>query len=234
MGAIALFGEKYGDKVHIVKFGKSVELCGGCHAKATGQIGLFKIVSEGAIAAGVRRIEAVTGEAAEAYVHNLEDILKSVRSFFNNAPDITAAVKKMVSDNETYKKQVEEFVKEKTAQLADSLAKTAEDYGGVKLVRISTGFNNAVMMRNVANILTEKYSGMAVAGAVDCEGKPQLLLAYSKDLTAAGKNAGAEIREAAKLIQGGGGGQASLATAGGRDSSGLKAAMDKLVELATK
>ena len=234
MGAIALFGEKYGDKVRIVKFGKSVELCGGCHAKATGQIGLFKIVSEGAIAAGVRRIEAVTGEAAEAYVHNLEDILKSVRSFFNNAPDITAAVKKMVSDNETYKKQVEEFVKEKTAQLADSLAKTAEDHGGVKLVRISTGFNNAVMMRNVANILTEKYSGMAVAGAVDCEGKPQLLLAYSKDLTAAGKNAGAEIREAAKLIQGGGGGQASLATAGGRDSSGLKAAMDKLVELATK
>ena len=234
MGAIALFGEKYGDKVRIVKFGKSVELCGGCHAKATGQIGLFKIVSEGAIAAGVRRIEAVTGEAAEAYVHNLEDMLKSVRSFFNNAPDITAAVKKMVSDNETYKKQVEEFVKEKTAQLADSLAKTAEDYGGVKLVRISSGFNNAVMMRNVANILTEKYSGMAVAGAVDCEGKPQLLLAYSKDLTAAGKNAGAEIREAAKLIQGGGGGQASLATAGGRDSSGLKAAMDKLVELATK
>lgn len=234
MGAIALFGEKYGDKVRIVKFGKSVELCGGCHAKATGQIGLFKIVSEGAIAAGVRRIEAVTGEAAEAYVHNLEDMLKSVRSFFNNAPDITAAVKKMVSDNETYKKQVEEFVKEKTAQLADSLAKTAEDYGSVKLVRISTGFNNAVMMRNVANILTEKYSGMAVAGAVDCEGKPQLLLAYSKDLTAAGKNAGAEIREAAKLIQGGGGGQASLATAGGRDSSGLKAAMDKLVELATK
>ena len=234
MGAIALFGEKYGDKVRIVKFGKSVELCGGCHAKATGQIGLFKIVSEGAIAAGVRRIEAVTGEAAEAYVHNLEDILKSVRSFFNNAPDITAAVKKMVSDNETYKKQVEEFVKEKAAQLADSLAKTAEDHGGVKLVRISTGFNNAVMMRNVANILTEKYSGMAVAGAVDCEGKPQLLLAYSKDLTAAGKNAGAEIREAAKLIQGGGGGQASLATAGGRDSSGLKAAMDKLVELATK
>lgn len=234
MGAIALFGEKYGDKVRIVKFGKSVELCGGCHAKATGQIGLFKIVSEGAIAAGVRRIEAVTGEAAEAYVHNLEDMLKSVRSFFNNAPDITAAVKKMVSDNETYKKQVEEFVKEKTAQLADSLAKTAEDYGSVKLVRISTGFNNAVMMRNVANILTEKYSGMAVAGAVDCEGKPQLLLAYSKDLTAAGKNAGEEIREAAKLIQGGGGGQASLATAGGRDSSGLKAAMDKLVELATK
>ena len=234
MGAIALFGEKYGDKVRIVKFGKSVELCGGCHAKATGQIGLFKIVSEGAIAAGVRRIEAVTGEAAEAYVHNLEDMLKSVRSFFNNAPDITAAVKKMVSDNETYKKQVEEFVKEKTAQLADSLAKTAEDYGSVKLVRISTGFNNAVMMRNVANILTEKYSGMAVAGAVDCEGKPQLLLAYSKDLTVAGKNAGAEIREAAKLIQGGGGGQASLATAGGRDSSGLKAAMDKLVELATK
>jgi len=232
MGAIALFGEKYGDVVRVVKFGPSVELCGGTHAQATGQIGFFRIVSESAIAAGVRRIEAVTGEAAENILDNFADTLKELKGMFNNVPDITSAVARMVNENSGYKKQVESFMKEKAAQFAKTLASHAEQINGIDVVRYS-GDTDPGMFRTAVESLQKEVTNFVLAAAVNHEGKPQLTLLYSSDLVAKGKNAGKDIREAAKLIQGGGGGQPGLATAGGRDASGLQAALDKLVELAT-
>jgi alanyl-tRNA synthetase len=231
MGAIALFGEKYGDRVRVVKFGDSVELCGGCHARATGQIGYFKIISESAVAAGVRRIEAVTGLGAEKYVRGMESIISSARSFFNNAPDLSSAIKKLIDDNEQYKKQAEEFAQEKTADLAKRLESEAQMEGGIKLVKFTLTMEPS-MVRNAAFMIQKEIENCAMVGAFEYEGKPNLILTYSNDLVAKGKNAGKDIREAAKLIQGGGGGQSGLATAGGRDVKGLKEALDKLIELA--
>lgn len=232
MGAIALFGEKYGDSVRVVKFGPSIELCGGTHASSTGRIGFFKITSESAIAAGVRRIEAVSGPAAEAYVNALEGTLKSARLFFNNVPDLSGAIKKMLDENTEFKKQIEEATKEKASRIASELASKAKEINGMKVALMTMSVNPA-LARSAAAILQKEASNLILAGAFEFEGKPNLLLMYSSDLVAKGKNAGKDIREAAKAIQGGGGGQPSLATAGGRDCSGLKEALDTLVDLAT-
>ncbi len=232
MGAMALFGEKYGDKVRVVKFGDSVELCGGTHTSATGNIGYFKIVSEGAVAAGVRRIEAVTGEAAEGIVAAQQEALRTAKSFFNNVPDLTAAIRKMVDENAAYKKEIEGFLQEKAAQMAKTLMSLAVEVNGKKLVKLSESSDPA-MVRNIAAILQKETENFVLAAAFEFDGKPQLALMYSGDLVAAGKNAGKDIREAAKFIQGGGGGQPGLATAGGKNVAGLKDAMDKLVETAT-
>ena len=232
-GAIALFSEKYGDKVRVVKFGPSVELCGGCHIASTGRIGLFKIVSESAVAAGVRRIEALTGAAAENYIYAAEDTIRSVRAFFNNAPDITAAIQRLISENDEYKKQVDEFSKQKVAQLAEKLSGKAEDVNGHKLIRLSLSVSDSSIYRDVAIRLQKSMENTILAAALNMDGKPQLLLMYTDDLIAAGKNAGKDVREAAKLIQGGGGGQPGLASAGGRNADGLDAALTKLVEIAT-
>ncbi|SKC58713.1 alanyl-tRNA synthetase [Bacteroidales bacterium WCE2008] len=231
MGAIALFGEKYGDRVRVVKFGDSVELCGGTHAASTGRIGMFKIVSEGAVAAGVRRIEAVTGAAAEDLVYSMQDSLKAARAFFNNAPDLTGAIQKMVAENAGYKKEIEGFMKEKVAGLAASLSQNAETVGDIRLVRFTTSLDPATV-REVAALLQKEAKGFVFAGAFEYEGKPQLVLMYSADLVASGKNAGKDIRDAAKFIMGGGGGQPGLATAGGKNPEGLKEALEKMVETA--
>ena len=231
MGAIALFGEKYGDRVRVVKFGDSVELCGGTHAASTGRIGMFKIVSEGAVAAGVRRIEAVTGAAAEDLVYSMQDSLKAAKAFFNNAPDLTGAIQKMVAENAGYKKEIEGFMKEKVAGLAASLSQNAETVGDIRLVRFTTSLDPATV-REVAALLQKEAKGFVFAGAFEYEGKPQLVLMYSADLVAAGKNAGKDIRDAAKFIMGGGGGQPGLATAGGKNPEGLKEALEKMVETA--
>ena len=231
MGAIALFGEKYGDRVRVVKFGDSVELCGGTHAASTGRIGMFKIVSEGAVAAGVRRIEAVTGAAAEDLVYSMQDNLKAAKAFFNNAPDLTGAIQKMVAENAGYKKEIEGFMKEKVAGLAASLSQNAETVGDIRLVRFTTSLDPATV-REVAALLQKEAKGFVFAGAFEYEGKPQLVLMYSADLVAAGKNAGKDIRDAAKFIMGGGGGQPGLATAGGKNPEGLKEALEKMVETA--
>ena len=144
MGAMALFGEKYGDKVRVVKFGSSCELCGGTHAAATGQIGFFKIVSESAIAAGVRRVEAVTGVGAEELVNGMEETIRTAKAFFNNVPDLAGAIRKMVEENEAYKKQMEEIAKEKTLALKASLKEMAKEVNGIKLVnRHTDGSGNA-------------------------------------------------------------------------------------------
>ena len=233
MGAMALFGEKYGDVVRVVRFGDSVELCGGTHTRATGTIGLFKIRAESAVAAGVRRIEAFTGAAAEEALEIVEDLLKNLRGMFNNVPDLTAAIEKLVAENADARKQLEEIAAEKAAALASKLEAEAEEIDGVKVVKFDSSLDPA-LVRNVALMLQKRVSNMVLAGAFAFGGKPNLVLMYSSDLVAAGKNAGKDIREAAALIQGGGGGQPGLATAGGRLIEGLPAALDKLVEVATR
>ena len=235
MGAIALFGEKYGDRVRVVKFGPSVELCGGCHTSATGNIGYFKILSESAIAAGVRRIEAVTGEAAEALVYGMQDIIRTSKAFFNNVPDLTGAIRRMVEENAAFKKQVEEFARFKAAEFARKLSTLAVERNGVKLIvadSVTLSDSDTATMRNAALSLQKELENTALVAAWESEGKPQLLLMYSNDLVKKGRNAGKDIREAAKFIQGGGGGQPGLATAGGRDSSGLKDALEALTAIA--
>ena len=233
MGAIALFGEKYGDRVRVVKFGDSVELCGGTHASSTGRIGFFKIVSESAIAAGVRRIEAVTGESAEKMLDDLADTLKTIRAAFNNVPDVTGAVAKLVTENAEAKKKLEELAKEKAASFAKVLAARAENINGTDVVKIEAECDPG-MLREAAAILQKEVKNLALCAAFAHEGKPQLVLMYSSDLVAAGHNAAADIREAAKFIQGGGGGQPFLATAGGRNADGLAQALAKMVETVTK
>ena len=232
MGAIALFGEKYGDTVRVVNFGPSTELCGGTHASSTGRIGFFKIVSESAIAAGVRRIEAVTGEAAENMVYGMQDMLRTARSLFNNIPDLPGAISKMLEENASFRKSLEEVAAEKAARLAETVKEKAEDIGGVKVAR----FDHSVdpqLVRNMALLLQKNATNLVLAGAYPFDGKPNLILMYTDDIVAKGRNAGKDIREAAKFIQGGGGGQPGLATAGGRNIEGLAEALEALVKTAT-
>ena len=236
MGAMALFGEKYGDRVRVVRFGPSVELCGGCHTSATGNIGFFKITGESAIAAGIRRIEAVTGAQAEELVLAMQGLLKTARAFFNNVPDLTGAIQKMIEDNATFKKQAEEFARQKAADFARLLMEKAEEVGGIKLIvaaRAGQDFDPA-MIRNAALALQKELKNTALVGAYEHDGKPQLALMYSDDLVAAGRNAGKDIRDAAKFIQGGGGGQPGLATAGGKNAAGLQDALEALIGIATR
>ena len=220
MGAMALFGEKYGDKVRIVKFGESVELCGGCHTSATGNIGFFKIVSESAIAAGIRRIEAKTGLEAENAVDVMEHALRSAKALFNNAPDLAAAIGKLIAENDAFKKEIEAVAKEKAASLKQILVDSAKDINGVRVVVVRTD-SDPTLLRNAAFMLQKEASNFAMIAAFAHEGKPQLMAMYSADLVAKGHNAGADVKEAAKAILGGGGGQPGLATAGGKNVDGL-------------
>ena len=235
LGAIALFGEKYGDRVRVVQFDKSVEFCGGCHVKSTGRIGMFRIVSESSVAAGVRRIESITGEAAEESVYAMENMLNDLKGFFNNAKDLTAAIRKTIDENDGLKKQVDAYVKERLATLRDKLVNSATEQAGVRLVQtvIPTSVApDAVkdLAFQISNILPENT--LVVIGSTH-EGKPLLTVMISKDLVAGRQlNAGTLVREAAKLIKGGGGGAPHFATAGGKDAAELEAAVKKVVELA--
>ena len=232
-GAMALFGEKYGDRVRVVRFGDSVELCGGCHTRATGTIGFFKITGESAIAAGIRRIEAVTGLEAEMVVDVMENSLRAAKAFFNNVPDLAGAIRKMVEENGEYKKKMEEIVRERTVLLKQDLLSKAREENGRRLIVIEKNVDPQ-MLRNAALMLQNETENLAVAAAYEAGGKPQLLLMYSPDLVKAGKNAQTDIKEAAKCIQGGGGGQPGLATAGGKLLAGLSDALDKLIASATR
>ena len=232
MGAMALFGEKYGDVVRVVRFGDSVELCGGTHTSSTGTIGLFKIVSESAVAAGVRRIEAITGGVAVESIHQMEGLLKNLKGLMNNAPDLQGAIEKLVQENADARKQLEAVAAEKAAALADKLLAEAKDLNGIRVARFESSLDPQ-QVRNVALLLQKKAQNLVLAGAYAFDGKPNLVLMYSNDLVAKGKNAGKDIREAAKFIQGGGGGQPGLATAGGKNPDGLKQALDTLVSIAT-
>ena len=232
MGAMALFGEKYGDKVRVIKFGDSIELCGGTHTSATGNIGLFKIMSESAIAAGVRRIEATTGESAEKLVQGNEDMLLSVRAMFNNSPNLAGSISKLVEENENYRRQVEEFMKERSAELKIKLTEDKQYINGVNVITLKGEFHPEII-KNLAFAFKTEGNTIFIAG-YEFDKKANLALMYSDDLVAHGRNAGKDIREAAKLIEGGGGGQSFFATAGGKNADGISAAIAKLIELATK
>ena len=232
LGAIALFGEKYGDRVRVVQFGSSVEFCGGTHVSATGKIGMVKIISESSVAAGVRRIEAITGEKVEAMLDAIQDTMADLKALFNNAPDLKAAIRKHIEENVGLKKQVEDFMKEKEAEVKNRLIAEAKEIGGMKVVKAVLPMP-ADAVKNIAfqvrQAISEKL--LFVAGSVN-EGKPMLTVMISDDLVAAGLKAGVLVKEAAKLIQGGGGGQPHFATAGGKNPEGLISAVDKVVELA--
>ena len=232
MGAMALFGEKYGDRVRIVRFGDSVELCGGTHAAATGQLGFFKIVSESAIAAGVRRIEATTAQYAEFVVDAMENTLRGLRTLFNNASDLGTAIRKLIDENDSFKKELEKVAREKAVTLKNSLIENAKSINGIKVVTIEHPVDPA-MAKNVAFLMQKEVENFALIGAFEASGKPQLLLMYSPDLVAAGHDAAKDVREAAKAIMGGGGGQPGLATAGGKNLEGLGEALDTMLRLAT-
>ena len=232
LGAIALFGEKYGDEVRVVQFGSSIEFCGGTHVSATGKIGMVKILSESSVAAGVRRIEAITGAKVEEMMDTIEDTLNELRQLFNNAPDLKAAIRKYIEENAGLKKQMEAFMKEKEALVKGKLIGNAKDIHGVKVIKAVLSLP-ADSVKNIAFQLKGEFpTNLFVAIGSTDNGKPMLTVAVSEDLVATGINAGKLVREAAKLIQGGGGGQAHFATAGGKNADGLSAAVDKLIELA--
>ena len=233
MGAIALFGEKYGDKVRVVRFGPSVEFCGGIHAKATGRIGMFKIMSESSVASGIRRIEAKTGHECEQLLYHLEDITKAIKALFNNAKDLQGVIEKYIEEHDSMKKRIEQYQAEAVERTKDKLLSQARMVNGVTVV-------TAVMpmKQDMAKDLAFKLRAAApshllcVIGSV-ADNRPTLSVMISDDLVADHDlNAGKMVREAAKLIQGGGGGQPHFATAGGKNADGLSAAVDKVVELA--
>ena len=233
LGAIALFGEKYGDRVRVVQFGTSVEFCGGCHASSTGCLGMMRIVSESSVAAGVRRIEAITGKAVEDLLDRLQDSMADLRALFNNAPDLMSTVKKAINDNAELKKQVDSFKAEAALKYKENLIAKAREVNGVRVIsgvlpiEAQTAKDMAFQLRGA---FTEQT--LVVIGGFS-EGKPSLTVSLSEDLTKEGKNAGQMVREAGRLIQGGGGGQPHFAQAGGKNVDGLKAAVDKVVEMAT-
>ena len=233
MGAVAIFGEKYGDKVRVVRFGPSCEFCGGIHAASTGRIGFFKIVSESSVAAGIRRIEAMTGQQCEEAMYALEDTLKFVKDIFNNAKDLKAAIKKYIDENGAMRKEIEGFRSQAVDRAAKALAEKAQLMNGVKLVKAVLPLDPA-SAKDVAFKVREQVDGSLVCVlGTQHEGKPMLSVMLSEDMVKAhGLNAGQMVREAAKLIQGGGGGQPHYAQAGGKNADGLSAAVDKLVQLA--
>ena len=228
LGAIALFGEKYGDKVRVVQFGNSIEFCGGVHASSTGRIGMFKIISESSIAAGVRRIEAITGEAVENMVASLQDTIGSLKAMLPGA-SLEASVKKAIEENAQLKKQLEEFQKEKAGQIKSQLISQAKEVNGVKVVSAVISASAAMAKDLVFGIRGEMTANTIVVIGSQEDGKPMLTVSVSEDLTSR-FNAGQMVREAAKLIQGGGGGQPHFATAGGKNPEGLQAAVESLVK----
>ena len=234
LGAMALFGEKYGEEVRVVKYGSSIELCGGTHIPATGMIGSLRVIAESSIAAGVRRIEAVTAEGAENYTFMLQDSMRELRALFNNVPNLAQTIRKSIEENAELKKQVSDYVKEKVAMLKKELIAKAVERRGVKVV-VFRGEANVDAIKDLAfQIKGESNSDekvFFVAGIKD-GAKCALMVMLSEPLVAEGLNAGKLVKDAAKLIQGGGGGQAHFATAGGKNSDGLAQAVEQILEAA--
>ena len=233
MGAIALFGEKYGDKVRVMRFGPSCELCGGIHATSTGRIGFFKIISESSVAAGIRRIEAKTGRECEELLYGLEDSLKAVKSFFNNAKDLQAAIRKFIEEHDQMKKEIESFQAQAVQRCCEQLIGKAREVNGVKVISCTLPMEPAAAKDLVFKIRQAVEGSLLCVVGTMYQDKPMLSVMMSDDMVSDhGLNAGQMVREAAKLIQGGGGGQPHFAQAGGKNTDGLSAAVDKVVELA--
>ena len=232
LGAIALFGEKYGDKVRVVQFGSSIEFCGGCHVRSTGQIGMVRIMSESSIAAGVRRIEAITGKAVEEHIDKLQDMVTSLRSLFNNAPDLVGTIQKAIADNAELKKQVEDVMRERAADLKKQMLSEQKEINGLKVLKAITPLGPEFVKDIAFQLRAEVENSIVVIGSV-AGGKPLLTAAASDGAVAAGVNIGKNIREAAQLMQGGGGGQPHFATAGGKNADAIHLAVERLIELLT-
>jgi len=233
MGAMALFGEKYGDDVRVVRFGSSIELCGGTHIASTGRIGTFRIIGESSIAAGVRRIEALSAEACENYFYAQQDLIHDVRSLFNNMPDLRQAIRKFFEENQELKKQAEEFFKEKIQQIKKQIIDEKRTVNGINLFTIK-GHCPPEIVKDIAFQLRGEFTEkMAFIAATVTDEKPALTLMISDDLVTKEINASLIIREAAKQIQGGGGGQAYFAAAGGKNTAGLANALEVIIEKIT-
>ena len=235
MGAIALFGEKYGDKVRVVRFGPSCEFCGGVHASSTGRIGFFKIVSESSVAAGIRRIEAKTGKACEDLLYMLEDTMKSIRELFNNAKDLNGVIVKYMSEHDAMRKQLEEFKARGVERAKEQLVKNVKTINGIQVVSAVLPIDPAGAKDLVFKVRSSIEGSLLCAIGSIHEGKPMINVMVSEDLVKDhGLHAGQMVREAAKLIKGGGGGQPHFASAGGKDTDGLSAAIDKVVAMGTQ
>jgi alanyl-tRNA synthetase len=232
MGAMALFGEKYGDEVRVVRFGSSVELCGGTHTASTGRTGAFRIIAESSIAAGVRRIEAVSGEACENYLYLQQDIIRNLRLMLNNA-DLQQAVRKYIAENAGLKKQAEEFVKERTQRLKQVIIDRQTIRNGIRLFTLKSPCPAEIVKDIAFQLRSEFPEKMCFAGATSFESKPMLTLMISDDLTKTGQNASQTVRHAARHINGGGGGQAHFATAGGKNADGLEQALEEMIARTT-
>ena len=232
MGAMALFGEKYGEEVRVIRYGDSIELCGGTHVANTGNIGMIRVISESSIAAGIRRIEAITGEAVENTIDEMSTTLREMSSMFNNAPDVVAAVRKAIAENSDLHKEVEEYFKERCNTLVGQALGKAEKHGDITIVKFG-GVRVPELVKNVAfgvrAVSPEKT--VFLAATVDMLGKPLLTVMVTEDLTKQGLNASAMVREAAKKIQGGGGGQPGFAQAGGKNPEGVAEAFEVLQSL---
>jgi alanyl-tRNA synthetase len=229
-GAMALFGEKYGDKVRTVRFGTSLELCGGTHISSTGRIGTFRIVSESAIAAGVRRIEAVTAENCENYLYRQEDLIKSIQQIYNNAPNLLASIKKSLDENSELKNRIEQFVHEKAQNIKRQILEEPKVVNGVTVYCLQ-GEYPSDMVREVAFAIHRQPGDQkAFVAATNDDGKPQLLVMLSDDLVDKGFDASKMVREAASFIKGGGGGQKNFASAGGKAVEGLNAAFEAVLK----
>jgi alanyl-tRNA synthetase len=233
MGAMALFGEKYGDEVRVIRYGSSIELCGGTHVDNTGNIGMIKIISESSIAAGIRRIEAITGAAVENAIDTVSDTMKQINAMFNNAPDVVAAIRKSFDENAALRKEAEEYVAERVRALSAQLVEKAENVNGTKLV-VLKGVHVPDVVKNIAFAVRERSNEATifVAATVSPEGKPLLTVMITDDIVKDGKSAAVMVREAAKAIKGGGGGQPGFAQAGGKDKDGIEIALTNLVALA--
>ncbi len=232
MGAMALFGEKYGEDVRVIKYGPSIELCGGCHVSSTGRIGSVCIVMETSVAAGVRRIEAVTAKAAENLYEAEADALQQAKDLFNNTKDLVGAIQKVQDELAATKKRLEEMEAAATAEKAKALLSQVTEFNGIQLLKLQ-GEYAPTFARDMVATLKQQFDNarFALVAATQCDGKPALTVYLSQPLVAEGKSAGNMIKAAARFIQGGGGGQAALATAGGRDVNGLQNAMDEMLKM---
>ena len=231
MGAMALFGEKYGDKVRVIRFGDSVEFCGGVHVANTGNIGMIKIISESSIAAGIRRIEAVTGAKVEELVNSIQHNMREISAMLNNAPNLIATLRKSIEENADLRRQVNEAMTERVNAIAKDLIAKAQTIKGVKTI-LWAGMRIPDIVKNTAlAVRRDSPENTAfIAATVDPSGKPLLTVALSDDLVKGGLNAATIVRSAAKYIKGGGGGQPGFAQAGGKDAKGLSLALEALKE----
>ncbi len=232
MGAMALFGEKYGDSVRVIRFGESVELCGGTHVHATGQIGMFKLTSESAIAAGIRRIEAISGVKAEEFVYSQVETIKEIKTILGNPASVTQAANKLVEENEALRKEIEMFQAEKLKEIKSTLKQKVQQHDGINIISECVTVSNADAIKDLAFQLKNEVADLYLVLGAEIAGKAVLTIMISDKLVEARQlNASNIVREAAKEIQGGGGGQAFYATAGGKNPAGLESAIAKAVQI---